>query len=110
MLPIANLDILILLWFQKNRQEISGALFYLQDKQGAQDLLDQPNENPFNLSFVILPHFYYIISFKMEMVTHSSLSMFLLSASACALYFRGIQKTDSLTLKTDVISKIFSLI
>ena len=46
----------------------------------------------------------------MEMVTLSSLSMFLLSASACALYFRGIKKTESLILKTDVISKIFSLI
>ena len=42
-----------------------------------------------------------------EVVTQSSLSMFLLSASACVLYFRGIQKTESVILKASVISKLF---
>ena len=61
-----------------------------------------------NLSIVKLPHLLFIISTKLEVVNQSSLSMFLLSASACVLYFRGIEKTENLILKDDVISKIFS--
>ena len=93
--------------------------------------LDQSNENAFtpsasghkylelnlfdfrflseaNLSIVMLPHLLSIMSIKLKVVTQSSLSVFLLSASAFVLYFRGIQKTESLILKADVISKIFS--
>ena len=93
--------------------------------------LDQSNENAFtpsfsghkylelnlfdlrflseaNLSIVMLPHLLSIMSIKLKVVTQSSLSVFLLSASAFVLYFWGIQKTESLTLKADVISKIFS--
>ena len=44
---------------------------------------------------------------EVEVVRQSSLSMFLLSASACVLNFRGIQKTESLILKANVISKLF---
>ena len=44
---------------------------------------------------------------EVEVVRHSSLSMFLISASACVLSFRGIQKTESLILKANVISKLF---
>ena len=35
MLPMPNVDMLILRWLQRKRQE-SGVLFYLQDKQGVQ--------------------------------------------------------------------------
>ena len=59
-----------------------------------------------NLSIVMLPHLLSIISIKLEMVTESSLFMFLLSSSACVLYFGGIQRTESSILKIDVISKI----
>ena len=39
-----------------------------------------------------------------------SLSLLLLSASACPLYFWRIQKAGSLMLKADVISKMLSAI
>ena len=93
--------------------------------------LDQSNENAFtpsvsghkylelnlfdlrflseaNLSIVMLPNLLSIMSIKLKVVTQSSLSVFLLSATAFALYFRGIQKAESLILKADVIFKIFS--
>ena len=40
-----------------------------------------------NLSIVVLPHLLSIMSIKLKMVTQSSLSLFLLSASAFVLYF-----------------------
>ena len=61
-----------------------------------------------NLFIVMLPHLLSIMYIKLKVVTQSLLSMFLLSASAFVLYFWGIQKTESLILKADVISKIFS--
>ena len=61
-----------------------------------------------NLSIVMLPNLLSIMSIKLKVVTQSSLSVFLLSAAAFALYFRGIQKAESLILKADVIFKIFS--
>ena len=61
-----------------------------------------------NLSIVMLSHLLSIISIKLGVVTQSSLSMFLLSAFACVLYFWGIPKTESLILKAEVTSKIFS--
>ena len=93
--------------------------------------LDQSNENAFtpsvsghkylelnifylqflsetNLSIVILPYLLSAMSIKLKVVTQSLLSVFLLSAAVFALYFRGIQKAESLILKADVILKIFS--
>ena len=59
-----------------------------------------------NLSIVILPHLLSIISIKLEVVTQ--LCTFLLNASTCILYFRGIQKTKSIILRAKIILKMFS--
>ena len=133
MFPIPNVDIPILLWLQKEKPRKWCIILLIRWAGGRIKLnsLDQSNENAFtqsvsehkylelnvydlqflfeaNLSTVILPYLLSIVSIKLEKVNQSSLSMFLLSASACVFCFRGIQKTEILVLKTDVNSKILT--
>ena len=55
--------------------------------------------------YIAAPFFYNIY----QVVTQSLFSMFLLSTSVCVLNSRGIQTTESLMLKADVIPKMFSV-